>query len=162
MWRGRQQHCRFVYSVANRIAFLPHLVITVDGENAPPPPLPQSLQGTVSPQFVFETQRTENRFWRMHRVSAHWMWAFGTLYSAVVPVNVFTAVELCSIRKIKLYNTQPPPYVLVSVFIDVWFFMRVVFGTFSIKRRKHKNSCLPRSNNACASLSSIWPYRILA
>jgi hypothetical protein len=26
MWRGRQQRCRFVHSVASRITFLPHLV----------------------------------------------------------------------------------------------------------------------------------------
>jgi hypothetical protein len=48
------------------------------------------------------------------------MWASGTLYSAVLRVNLFTAVELCFLRKIKLLqHTVSPPYVLVSVFIDV-------------------------------------------
>jgi len=26
MWRGRQQHCRFMHSVASLITFLPHHV----------------------------------------------------------------------------------------------------------------------------------------
>jgi len=53
-----------------------------------------------------------------------------------------------SSRKIILCNTHSLPYVLVSVFIDVFFLSRVVFGTLCIKGRKHKNSYLLRSNNA--------------
>jgi hypothetical protein len=71
-------------------------VITVDVERCLPFPA-ASFHNSFSRHSALKTDFEECT------VS---MWAFGILYSAVVPVNVFTAVELCFLLKTKLYNTQ--------------------------------------------------------
>jgi hypothetical protein len=73
------------------------------------PPLPQSLQRTMDPQFVFKADHIRNRILQILIISKQCTSVFSSPHSTVLTINVPIKVEPCFTCKKKLPPPKKPP-----------------------------------------------------